>query len=219
MSRNFRLLIVGIWLLLCGGNGFAQGDRGEVEFRAFDDVFVEPGGLADTVRHRVLYFANFGCPFCQEAHQYLPQWANSLPPPYEFEVVPAVALKEHGPMAVAYYVVLVAEPQRIGDFEVALYRQLVTNGRSAWDAGAYRSAAAAAGISAEDFDRLARSPLVARYVERAHQLTLLYGVEEVPTVVVANRYRTNPGRVQGDQATFIKLLNGLVSMHHAEFVR
>lgn len=219
MFRNSKWWVAGLWLLLNGGQVLAQEDPRAEQFRAFEDVFVERGELADSVRNRVLYFVNFGCPFCEAAHPHLSRWSNSLPPPYEFEVIPAVAIRDHMPMAIAYYAVLAAAPDRIEAFEVALYRQLAGQGRSTWDPSVYRSAAISVGVSEEEFNALAASPLVERYVERAYQLTTLLGVDEVPTIVVGNRYRTTPGRVQNDHATFIGLLNGLVSMHHAEFVR
>ena len=185
-------------------------------FKPFDDVTVNQGELAASVDARVLYFAHFTCPFCRNAHDYLMDWGEGLPKPYRLEVVPAIGLPDHYPMAMAYYAVVQIAPSRLRDYEMALYTELQDRRADAMSPQTYRRAARRIGITTEEFDRVIRSDSTAGYVRRAYELTRLYGVDEVPTVVVANRFKTGPSRVQNDQQSFIAILNGLISMHYRE---
>lgn len=189
---------------------------GAQEFRAYVEVDVGSDELGRTLDRRVLYFVDFGCRFCRAAHGYLVNWGESLPAGFQFEVVPAVGMPEHFPMAVAYYSVVMAAPQRLSAFETELYRLMAELGRSHWDAGTYRRAAERAGIDIDAFERYTQSVEVERYVRRAGRLTEAFRLDEVPTVVVGGRFKTSPAVVQSDQTTFISLLNGLVSMRYQE---
>ena len=189
------------------------------EFRAYVELDTRGDRLGESVRNRVIYFVNYGCRHCRLAHTYLPAWGQSLPEPLRFEVVPAVALREHLPMAVAYYAVLVTAPERLHDFERELYRLLAEIGRSAWDGDTYRVAAERVGIDRDAFIASTQSDEVALYVRRAHELTMLFELDEVPTVVIAGRFKTTPGVVQNGQTMFTRLINGLVSAVYEELVR
>lgn len=186
------------------------------EFKPFDEIRVADGALVRSVNNRVLYFAHFTCPFCRGAHSYLQDWGDHLPWPYRFEVVPAVALPDHYPMAIAYYVVVQLAPDRLRDFEKALYVELQDRRGDPLSPATFRNAALKVGINAAQFDAAVASQTTRGFVERAFELTRLYAIDEVPTIVVANRFKTGPGRVQNDQQSFVAILNGLVSMHHRE---
>jgi predicted DsbA family dithiol-disulfide isomerase len=73
-------------------------------------------------------------------------------------------------------------------------------------------AAAATGIPRERFLAAVQSEEVRQYAVRAQALTRAYGLEEVPSVVVGNRFLTSPRRVQNQSEAFITVMNGLVSM-------
>lgn len=143
-------------------------------------------------------------------------WGDQLPSPYEFEVVPAIGLGEHIPMAVAYYVVLQLRPEQLRSYENALYSELQDRGGNPIGARSYQAAAQKIGITETEFNAAAKSEATRGYVERAYELTTRYSVQEVPTVVLANRFRTGPGRVYNEQHAFVSLLNGLISMDYQE---
>lgn len=186
------------------------------QFQPFDQVMVEETELAMSVKDRVLYFAHFTCPYCRQAHQYLDDWGNGLPAPYRMEIVPAVGLKEHIPMALAYYAVLQINPGKLEMFQQAMFSGLQDKGRSPTNAMTFKTAAKVVGIDVDEFTRMIASEATKRYVERAYRLTSMFSVQEVPTVVVANTYKTAPGRVYNEREAFLTILNGLVSMHHRE---
>jgi predicted DsbA family dithiol-disulfide isomerase len=216
MFRNYKKLLLVILFMSPTGPVFAQAGFNEGEFQPYDEISVSSTALTNTVRNRVLYFAHFTCPYCRQAHGYLYDWGNQLPAPYQFEVVPAVGLPEHMPMALAYYVVLQVRPARLQQYEKELFRQLQDRGRDPAQADVYREAAEAVGIDRKTFGEVAMADSTKFFVQRAFELTRTYGVVEVPTVVVANRFRTGPGRVYNEQQSFVAILNGLISMHYQE---
>lgn len=186
------------------------------QFQPFDHVMVDESDLALSVKDRVLYFAHFTCPYCRKAHQYMQDWGNGLPAPYRIEIVPAIGLKEHIPMAVAYYAVLQIDAGKLEMFQQALFSGLQDKGRSPTHARTFETAAKVVGIEPEVFAKTMANETTKRYVERAFRLTSMFTVQEVPTVIVANTYKTGPGRVHNEREAFLTILNGLVSMHHRE---
>lgn len=219
MYKSFRNAVVTASLALGAALAHSQESFPEGEFRPYDDVVVVRSTLSRSVDTRVLYFAHFTCPYCRQAHGYLRDWGQQLPPPYDFELVPAIGMQEHMPMAIAYYVVLQLAPKRLREFESALYQELQDRGGHELQPKTFRDAAALVGIDAGDFDRAANSTATEKYVERAYALTAMYGINEVPTIVVANQYKTGPGRVYNDQKSFVSLLNGLISMDYQQRIR
>lgn len=219
MYRNYKPFAFVLLATLLGGGAWGQDVFEDGEFKPYDEVFVESSDLSNSVRNRVLYFAHFTCPYCRQAHPYLEEWSRQLPYPYTFEVVPAIGTAEHFPMAIAFYVVIQAAPQRLEEFEKALFSELQDTGRSSTDPDTFRAAAESVGIATDQFDALTQSVDTQRFVQRAFELTSLYGIQEVPTLIVGNEFRTGPARVQNDQQSFIGLLNGLISMHHQGYAQ
>lgn len=215
MFKNCSALLLVIWLaaspVAMGQAVFEDG-----EFKPFEELHLGKDADARILQNRVLYFAHFTCPYCRQAHEYLHTWGDQLPQPYAFEVVPAVGLKEHMPMAAAFYVVLQVAPQRLRRFEHELFAELQDRGGAINDPDAYLAAAKRVGVDEETFRRVLNQRETEKFVERAFALTQRYKVNEVPTVVVANRFKTAPGRVYNDQQAFISVLNGLMSMAFEE---
>jgi protein-disulfide isomerase len=216
MSKNSSVLTIILVALLSVAPVRAQTMFEEGVFKPYEDVVVSTSEFGNSLEHRILFFAHFTCPFCRGAHGYMQEWGDQLPAPYRLEIVPAVALPEHFPMAIAYYAVITADPRKLRAYERALYEELQGRRAAAGDGATYRRVAQRVGIDVSAFDQATQSTAVRGYVERAHLLTRLYGVEEVPTVIVGNRFKTGPARVQNDQASFVAILNGLISMHYRE---
>lgn len=213
MYKSFRVLACCMCLLfgqaLAQENVFKDG-----EFRPYDDLPITAGPVYRATKERVIFFADFTCPYCRHSHGYLRQWAEMLPEPYRFEVVPAVANDEQIAMAIGYYVVLQIAPRKAKELEGAMYAALQDRGSGTTNRETYISIARQLGIEEEEFLRVTESDSTKGYVSRAHQLTEKFGIEEVPTLVVAGRYRTGPSRVHNDQQSFLALLNGLISQDY-----
>lgn len=218
MFKSCRNWLATLVVMLTSMSALAQTAFNEGEFQPYDEINVAQDGLTHSVRHRVLYFAHFTCPYCRQAHPYMEDWGDQLPPPYQLEIVPAIGLNEHIPMAVAYYVVLQAAPLRLREYEQALFSELQDRSRDPNSPRPYQDAAAKIGINKETFSKIAQNESTKRFVERARQLTERYGIQEVPTVVIANRFVTGPGRVYNEQQAFVSILNGLISMEYQERV-
>lgn len=161
---------------------------------------------------RVLLFVNFTCPYCRGIHRTIGEWSKGLPAGIRYEVVPAVGLPAHAPMAVAYYAVLAAAPGKLEPYSERLYSMLQDEHRPAGSVETYVAAATAVGISRDAFLKASQTEEVRRFVTRAQALTAAYGLTEVPSVVVGNRYLTSPRRVQNQPEAFMTVMNGLVSM-------
>jgi protein-disulfide isomerase len=216
MFKNSSLAAVAVVLLIAGSGVNAQTMFEDGVFKPFDEVSAPRDALAKSVEGRILYFVHFTCPFCRNAHGYMQEWGDQLPSPYRLEVVPAVALPDHYPMAIAYYAVVQLAPSRIREFERAMYGELQDRRGEKLSPDTFRRAAHSIGIDERAFNEAVQRPDTAGFVKRAYELTRRYAIDEVPTVLVANRYKTTPGRVQNDQRSFVAILNGLISMHYRE---
>ena len=168
--------------------------------------------LTRGLERRVVFFVHFTCPFSRGLHPTLTGWATGLPAGIGYEVVPAVGLASHAPMAVAYYAVQEAAPEKLEAYVQRLYVALQEESRPAARADTYLAAALAVGIARDAFIEATQDARVRRFALRAQALTAAYGLDEVPSVVIGNRYLTSPRRVQNQEEAFIAVLNGLVSL-------
>ena len=204
-------------LLCCAWLGSSAAVAREPIFQDGNFVpYVELPASQSAVTHglerRVMVFVHFSCPYCRGIHPALMQWSRNLPPGISFEVIPAVALQSHAPMALAYYAVLATDPRQLEAYTTRLYSLLQDQHRSAERPETFVEAAAATGIPRDRFLTAVQSEEVRQYAVRAQALTRAYALEEVPSVVVGNRFLTSPRRVQNQSDAFITVMNGLVSM-------
>ena len=203
---------LGLWPAAAGANEpmFSEGG-----FVPYVELPAAQDPATRGLERRVLFFVHFTCPFCRSIHPTLTQWAAGLPPGIRYEVLPAVGLPSHAPMAVAYYAVLEAAPTKLEAYAQRLYVMLQDERRAAESPDTYIAAAVAVGIPRDDFIRATQADSVRRFTLRAQALTAAYGLNEVPSVVIGNRYLTSPRRVQNQPEAFVAVMNGLVSMVYA----
>jgi thiol:disulfide interchange protein DsbA len=181
------------------------------EFTPWVELTPAQRAQAPGLERRVVVFVHFTCPFCRAIHPTLTRWSRGLPQAISYELVPAVGLASHAKMALAYYTVLEAAPTKLDAYVEQMFVALQDQQQPADSAETYIAAARAIGIPREAFVRASQSDSVRRFALRAQQLTAAYGLNEVPSVVVGNRYLTAPRRVQNQPEAFITVLNGLVS--------
>lgn len=184
----------------------------ESSFQPYEEITAFEKSRMSHLNRRVFFFVHFTCPFCRQTHAPVLEWSAGIPPGYEFEVIPAVGIKDHIPMAIGYYTVLTLAPERIENYQNALYRLIQDQGLSATSASTYVRAAKLIGIDAAVFAQAAQSRDVKTLVNRAYLLTEAYGLEEVPAVVLGNRFIAKPAAVQNQQEVFVTVLNGLFTM-------
>jgi thiol:disulfide interchange protein DsbA len=181
------------------------------EFTPWVELTAAQRASAPGLERRVVVFVHFTCPFCRAIHPSLTRWSKGLPAGITYEVVPAVGLPSHAPMALAYYTVLEVAPGKLDAYVQQLFVSLQDENQPAESAETYIEAASRIGIPRETFLRATQSENVRRFAMRAQALTASYGLNEVPSVVVGNRYLTAPRRVQNQPEAFLAVLNGLVS--------
>jgi thiol:disulfide interchange protein DsbA len=209
--RGWGVLLCCAWLwpnsAMAGEPIFQDGN-----FVPYVELPASQSAVTRGLERRVMVFVHFSCPYCRGIHPALTQWSRNLPPGISFEVVPAVGLQSHVPMALAYYAVLATDPRQLEAYTTRLYTLLQDQRRSVERPETFVEAAAATGIPRERFLAAVQSEEVRQYAVRAQALTRAYGLEEVPSVVVGNRFLTSPRRVQNQSEAFITVMNGLVSM-------
>jgi thiol:disulfide interchange protein DsbA len=181
------------------------------EFTPWVELSAAQRAKAAGLERRVVVFVHFTCPFCRAIHPSLTRWSKGLPAAISYELVPAVGLPSHAPMALAYYTVLEAAPAKLDAYVEQLFVRLQDQNQPAESPETYIAAARAIGIPPETFVRASQTDSVRRFAMRAQALTAAYGLNEVPSVLVGNRYLTAPRRVQNQPEAFIAVLNGLVS--------
>ena len=186
------------------------------EFTPYEEIALHMESEMSHLNNRILYFVHFTCPYCRNSHGAIREWGAGIPGSHDFEVIPAIGTEEHLVQGVGYYAALVAAPELIRAYEASCYRMLQDARLSANDPNTYLYAAMDAGIDRQAFLEAAESKQVKSYVRRALMLTAVYRLQEVPVVILANRFVAKPASVQNQNDAFITVLNGLFSMHYQE---
>lgn len=223
MFRKCRNIAVCLGLML-SASVLAQQTEGDAVFSEkgympYAELPNQSNPVTKGLGRRVLFFVDFNCPFCRGSHRAIEDWASTLPREIEFEIVPVVGTKEHIPAALAYYTVLNIDPMRAKQFQAELYSILQDSGRSTERRETFIDAASRVGIAADEFIEGTQSEATKAYTERAFELTKAYGLQEVPTLIVANRFITAPQRVQHQMEQFLTVMNGLVSIVYTDIER
>lgn len=213
MFRRCRAWLSAIaWLCLWAGPAAAADPMFEGgEFTPWVELSAAQRSSVPGLERRVVVFVHFTCPFCRAIHPSLKRWSKGLPAGISYEVVPAVGLPSHAAMALAYYTVLEVAPGKLDAYVEQLFVGLQDQNQPAESPETYIEAARLIGIPRETFLRGTQSESVRRFAMRAQALTAAYRLNEVPSVVVGNRYLTAPRRVQNQPEAFLAVLNGLVS--------
>ena len=90
MFKNCSQFLVLVVLLAVAPLSVAQTMFEAGEFKPYEEIAVSSDALSSSVKNRVLYFAHFTCPFCRNAHEYMHDWGDQLPPPYRLELFRAI---------------------------------------------------------------------------------------------------------------------------------
>jgi hypothetical protein len=198
--------------LATGQNAVGEGQG----FKPYEEITLFRETEMAHLNNRVLYFVHFTCPYCRNSHKSIRDWGDGIPASFDFEVIPAVGTDDHLLQAIGYYAALVAAPKLLRQYEASSYRILQDARLPPNDPNTYVYIAIEAGIDRDEFLQATRSDAVTSYVKRALMLTAAYGLNEVPAVVLANRFIAKPVDVQNQNEAFITVLNGLFSMNYQE---
>ncbi|SRR6266581_2883210 len=167
----------------------------------------------------VIEFFSYACPHCAQFEPLLARWAKALPKDVVFRRVPVTFGRAQWTVLARTYYALEAmnEVDRTHGavFEAvhgerAIHMETAPKTESTmidWLAGK--------GVDRKKFTDLYNSFTVQSQAGRATQMTSAYGIQGVPSLVVAGKYRT-PDGFQGGHEELLRLADALVAKARSE---
>jgi protein dithiol oxidoreductase (disulfide-forming) len=145
----------------------------------------QPPATPDKVE--VIEFFSYGCPHCYAMQSHIVPWAAELPKNVSFIRVPvSFGRREWGQLSRAYYAL-----EATGDLarlDNALFDGIHKERRQLFDEDNLAAWAGEHGVDAGKFRAAFESPGVTARTLRAEELSRLYRVNSVPTVIVDGKY-------------------------------
>ena len=167
----------------------------------------------------VLEFFSYACPHCAHFEPVLEAWVKRLPKDVAFRRVPVTFQRpQWGALARGYYAIeAMNEVDRLqGPMFTAVHvdrninvatAQSVEASMADWIAGK--------GIDRKKFEDNFNSFSVQSLATRAERMTGSYGIQGVPMLVVAGKYRT-PDNYPGGPEEMLKLVDAIIAKARAE---
>ncbi|HJY36584.1 MAG TPA: thiol:disulfide interchange protein DsbA/DsbL [Steroidobacteraceae bacterium] len=143
--------------------------------------------LAATDQVEVIEFFSYACPHCYAMQPHIEKWAAALPKDVTFKRVPvSFGRREWGQLSRAYYALeATGDLARLDD---ALFDGIHKDNRPLFDEDNLAAWAGEHGVDAGKFRAAFESPGVTAQTMRAEQLSRLYTINSVPSVVVDGKY-------------------------------
>lgn len=213
--RNFTAALTGSTLACWTGLAAARQDQSAAKSnepeRPFRSVNVPEDG------RRVLFFFDFACPYCARFHEPLLNWAGTVPGSVQTMFVPVVNMadtarrREQLIAAKCFYAAHeIASKAQMGRFLASVYDQY-QNAHTLASRPMWVAAVKAAGINLNSFSTELASDRGNAQIQYAARKLVQYAVRATPSVAVGGKYVMTPEDVQGDEAMFFNILNGLTS--------
>jgi thiol:disulfide interchange protein DsbA len=164
---------------------------------------VDPGQV------EIIEFMWLGCPHCYELNPYIEAWKKKLPSYVAFSQVPVTWDSLRVPHARLFYTL-----QALGagdDMIVKAFEELHRQGEQSFTAEQEQKAFAVAnGLDGAAFEREYNGFAVNTSIKRAQDLVRRYRVDQVPTLIVNGKYRTDVAMAGGPEK-LMELLDDLAS--------
>lgn len=186
------LVSVTISLLLLPLSIFAAMECKEGEDYA---VLTQTANLPEQPQDNIIVteFFSFDCPACDQLEPTLTKWQEKIPTNVEFTKVPVIFAPQWRHSAIAYYIAesLGKEKELSPKIFDAIHRQnkRFTNEQTITD---FFIAQAVVDPKVANNPAFINSPTIAAKLKQAEELRDLYQVAQVPTLIVAGKYRTDP---------------------------
>ena len=175
------LRILAVLLCMLAAPAYAQVEN--QDYKKLNPV--QPLATADKVE--VIEFFSYACPHCFAMQPHIEKWAAALPKDVTFKRVPvSFGRREWGQLSRAHYAL-----EATGDLarlEDALFEGIHKDHRPLFDEDALAAWAGEHGVDASKFRAAFESPGVSARTMRAEQLSRLYTINSVPSVVVDGKY-------------------------------
>lgn len=154
-----------------------------------DYLVMDPPAQSAPGRIEVIEFFHYGCSACYRLEPLLEAWLADLPPDVEFRRVPALRRQAWIPLTRLFFA-LEATGQ-LDRLHAEVYREVHEAGVNLGDSSQALPWAARQGIDRERFAAALESDDTSAKVQRARDMTVAYGVNSTPTLIVDGRYLTN----------------------------
>ena len=202
-----RQLMLLVTLLMLTAAAQAQPVRFEVGVHYKMVQPAQPTNNADKVE--VVEVFGYLCSHCNNFQPFIDSWSERQPESVDYLRMPVVFQRAWGPFARFYYA---TEALGIlGQAHPAIFKAIHTDRqrlRSDEDLAGFVSQF---GVSAEDYQRAARSFAVDTKMRRAVTMAQRYGVTGTPSVIVNGKYLVTAS-MAGGHAEFIEVIEFLVSL-------
>jgi len=207
LSIKVRSLAAAFAVLL-GIAGFANSEPMEgVDYALLDPPVILPGPQV-----QVAEFFHYGCEACYRLEPLLTPWLAGLPDDVLFLKVPALRRRDWIPLTRLFFALdSLGELKRLnGEVFSAIHDRKINLGDStraiewAADNGIDRAAFSAA-LDSKDIDLR---------VQRARDLTEVFGIQDTPSIVVDGRYLTSAAMV-GNMNALLPVVDGLIAKARA----
>ncbi|MGH8743125.1 MAG: thiol:disulfide interchange protein DsbA/DsbL [Burkholderiales bacterium] len=208
--KLFKYLLLSCLLGLAGMTSGASAElRLDRDYRLVTPA--QPVETGDKIE--VIEFFYYGCPHCFEIEPYLKRWKASMPKDVAYRLVPALFRDSWVPLTKTFYALeALGELARLHDavFEAIHVKNINLNNEQILFDWVEKQ-----GVDRKKFADAYASFAVRNRVVNARNLTVAYGVDGTPSLVVDGKYITGPG-LTGSHESAIKVLNELIAKAREE---
>ncbi len=172
-------------------------------------VLSKPQPVNSSDKIEVIEFFWYACPHCYQLEPILNSWVKDQPADVEFIRIPAVLGPHWELLARGYYT---ADVLGVADkIHAPLFDYLHKSRKRIRNVGDLKTFFVSQGVSEADFEKTFNSFAVVTKTNRAKQASQRYGLDSVPTLIVAGKYRTGPSIAGGNKGMF-EVVNHLIGL-------
>jgi thiol:disulfide interchange protein DsbA len=157
----------------------------------------------------VLEYFWYGCPHCWHLEPLVKKWKESMPATAQFRRAPAILGPNWEPLARAYFAAELLG--KVEELHQPLFQAVQVKKQRLTDADSIAKFVATVGIDPEAFKEAYGSFFVDMQVRKTMELTKLFGVDGVPSIIVNGKYRASASQVGGNDQ-LMQVVTHLVQM-------
>ncbi len=208
MAKSW-MLVVGLLLAFASGGAGAELKEGR-DFVALSS----PQPTAVKGKIEVVEFFWYGCPHCYDFEPVLNKWLKTKPQDVVFRRIPALLPSGRWVPAVRLFYALdaIGEEDRVHG---ALFDAIHIDRMDYTSEAEVTDWLAKHGVDRNKFSEAYHAPAVQEQIRRAQELTQAYGIEAVPTVVVAGKYASS-NTLAGSLEAMPGIMDQLIAKVRAE---
>jgi thiol:disulfide interchange protein DsbA len=208
MSQLLRTLTLLFSLSIAAGAGAATLQQGKDY-----DLVSPPQPTESKGKVEVIEFFSYACPHCAHFEPVLAAWVKKQAKDVVFRRVPVIFRPQWEAPARLYYTL-----ESMGDADNlhgAAFEAIHAQGVNLFSDAAVADWVKTKGVDSKRFADNYSSFSVLSKVQRAKQMTGAYGIQGVPMMVVAGKYRT-PDNYPGGSEDMLKLVDAIIAKARTE---